>query len=256
MAQAKIKKSSAGKQKKAASSTSAHVKNTSAAFSSKPSYLEMVKEAVSNGDRKGTSRQAIKTYMADTYDVDPESTTTKTALKKAIEKGVEEGQFVLPNGVTGKVKMAPKSVQKKHAEAAARDDEEEEGEEETDSDEENPKPVRKITINCTTVVIPSTNSKVILALSKHRRSNVLAANVRAAYARAAITRRTNARAANARRTHARRTHVRASNTRRTNARQPPKKTVKKSSKASSSAGSSSSSAKASTPEIKEEPLDE
>ena len=67
--------------------------------SSAPKMIDMVREAIeSNGDRKGTSIPAIKTYILDTYKtVDPN--TLKFRLKKALEKAMAEEMIVRPKGV-------------------------------------------------------------------------------------------------------------------------------------------------------------
>ncbi|KAE8212925.1 hypothetical protein CF327_g3504 [Tilletia walkeri] len=128
----------------AASSSSKQKKQVAApepahSSSGKPTYLDMIKEAISkamdNGEKQGISRQAIKQFMQDEYDVDPEAANTKTALKKALEKGIEAGEFILPHGISGKIKLAPKSVSKKRKAEQHEDDDEGD-----DSEQENHKP--------------------------------------------------------------------------------------------------------------------
>ncbi|CAD6963318.1 unnamed protein product [Tilletia controversa] len=105
--------------------------------SHKPTYLDMIKEAISNSeDKHGLSRQGIKAFMREVYDVDPEAANTKVAFKKALDKGIDSGELVLPNGTSGKIKLAAKSSQKKQKKA-------EEPEDEDESEQENHKPPAK-----------------------------------------------------------------------------------------------------------------
>ncbi|CAD6963322.1 unnamed protein product [Tilletia controversa] len=104
--------------------------------SHKPTYLDMIKEAISNSeDKHGLSRQGIKAFMREVYDVDPEAANTKVAFKKALDKGIDSGELVLPNGTSGKIKLAAKSSQKKKKA--------EEPEDEDESEQENHKPPAK-----------------------------------------------------------------------------------------------------------------
>ena len=64
--------------------------------STNPTTLAMVVEAIGAlQDRKGASIQAIKGYILDKYPtVDP--ATMKSRLKKAIQKGIDNGTIVRP----------------------------------------------------------------------------------------------------------------------------------------------------------------
>ncbi|KAL9939317.1 hypothetical protein V8E36_002130 [Tilletia maclaganii] len=64
--------------------------------------------------------------MEEKYGIDAETPTSKTAFKRALEKGVESGELILPNGISGKIKMASKAASKKlYAEQEQSESEEE-----------------------------------------------------------------------------------------------------------------------------------
>ncbi|KAL9940699.1 hypothetical protein V8E36_000187 [Tilletia maclaganii] len=137
MASPKTKKAVAtnagAKKKKSAAAT------TPSTSSHKPTYLDMIREAVGkqaeSGDKTGISRQKIKSFMEEKYGIDAEAPTSKTAFKRALEKGVESGELILPNGISGKIKMASKAALKKlYAEQEQSESEEE------SSGQENQKP--------------------------------------------------------------------------------------------------------------------
>ncbi|KAK0533953.1 hypothetical protein OC842_002797 [Tilletia horrida] len=121
--------------------------------SSKPTYMDMVRSdaireaiihAFDNGEKKGVSRQALKSFLQEKYDVDMESNVCKAALKKALDKGMDTGEFVQPNGPSGKIKMAAKTVkqlkQAEHEESAE------------ESEQENHKPVSTACFAATSVL--------------------------------------------------------------------------------------------------------
>jgi len=73
-----------------------------------PKYEDMIRDAiVSLKERKGSSRQAIKKYILSTYKL-PENPTTNTAIRLAINKGVEKGTFAFQNGPSGTIKLVKK----------------------------------------------------------------------------------------------------------------------------------------------------
>jgi histone H1/5 len=83
-----------------------------------PKYEEMIREAIlSLKERKGSSRQAIKKYILNTFKL-PDNTTTASRIRIAIQRGVEKGVFAFPNGPSGTIKLArkespPKVTEKK-----------------------------------------------------------------------------------------------------------------------------------------------
>jgi len=96
--------SAAAKSKKA-SSAPAH-----------PKYADMIKDAiVALKERKGSSRQAIKKYILNTYNL-PDNPTTNSRLRMAITKGCEKGIFSFPNGPSGTLKLVKKEKEKKEVE--------------------------------------------------------------------------------------------------------------------------------------------
>ncbi|WVR03810.1 hypothetical protein IAU60_000806 [Kwoniella sp. DSM 27419] len=82
------------------------------AAASHPTFLAMIQEAVKanpDGSRKGASRPAIKKYLADTYKIDMSSASNVNNLSNAIKRGEEKKELVLPSGISGRVKLAPKA---------------------------------------------------------------------------------------------------------------------------------------------------
>ncbi|WVQ64917.1 hypothetical protein V866_003830 [Kwoniella sp. B9012] len=76
-----------------------------------PTFLAMIQEAVKahpEDSRKGVSRPAIKKYLADTYKIDMSSASNTNNLSNAIKRGEEKKELVLPNGISGRVKLAAK----------------------------------------------------------------------------------------------------------------------------------------------------
>ena len=61
-------------------------------------------------DRNGSSRQALKKYIAGNYKVGEQS---DLHINVAIKRGVETGDFVQPKGQSGPVKLAKKEPKKK-----------------------------------------------------------------------------------------------------------------------------------------------
>ncbi|KAL5529127.1 hypothetical protein ACEPAG_5101 [Sanghuangporus baumii] len=75
-----------------------------------PSWADMIKECISSHpeeSRTGVSRPQIKKFVETKYKVDFGPAQT-TQLNKAIAQGAKKGIFVLPKGLSGKVKLPPK----------------------------------------------------------------------------------------------------------------------------------------------------
>ncbi|KAJ5240721.1 uncharacterized protein N7469_002312 [Penicillium citrinum] len=74
------------------------------------SYRDMIKDAIINlKERNGSSRQAIKKYVASTNNINLAFKATFDAhFNKAIKTGVDKGEFTQPKGPSGPVKLAKK----------------------------------------------------------------------------------------------------------------------------------------------------
>ena len=57
--------------------------------------------------RLGVSRSTIKRFAAEKYSIEPVGLNI-SMLNRAIAHGAEKGDFVLPKGPSGKVRLAPK----------------------------------------------------------------------------------------------------------------------------------------------------
>jgi len=80
---------------------------------SHPKYEDMIRDAiVALKERKGSSRQAIKKYILNTYKL-PDIAVTNNRLKLAITKGVDKGIFSFFNGPSGTLKLVKKETAKK-----------------------------------------------------------------------------------------------------------------------------------------------
>jgi len=80
---------------------------------SHPKYEDMIRDAiVALKERKGSSRQAIKKYILNTYKL-PDNAVTNNRLKLAITKGVDKGTFSFVNGPSGTLKLVKKEAAKK-----------------------------------------------------------------------------------------------------------------------------------------------
>ncbi|GBB97045.1 hypothetical protein RclHR1_02900008 [Rhizophagus clarus] len=80
---------------------------------SHPKYEDMIRDAiVALKERKGSSRQAIKKYILNTYKL-PDNAVTTNRLKLAITKGVDKGIFSFVNGPSGTLKLVKKEAAKK-----------------------------------------------------------------------------------------------------------------------------------------------
>ncbi|WVN85659.1 uncharacterized protein L203_100808 [Cryptococcus depauperatus CBS 7841] len=97
----------------------APTKKTTSAVAKKPTthptFLSMIQECViANKEdvRKGVSRHTIKKFLADNYKLDMSSAANINNLSNAIKRGAEKGELVLPSGMAGRVKAAPKSSRK------------------------------------------------------------------------------------------------------------------------------------------------
>jgi histone H1/5 len=58
--------------------------------------------------RAGVSRPTIKKWLSQKYKLDLSSASNVNNLSNAIKRGAETGALVLPKGIGGKVKLAPK----------------------------------------------------------------------------------------------------------------------------------------------------
>ncbi|KAG0055876.1 hypothetical protein BGZ83_007165 [Gryganskiella cystojenkinii] len=76
-----------------------------------PTYKEMIIAALLHlKDRNGSSRQALKKYIAGNYKVGEQS---DLHVNVAIKRGVETGDFLQPKGQSGPIKLAKKEPKKK-----------------------------------------------------------------------------------------------------------------------------------------------
>ena len=83
-------------------------KRPSAKKAEHPTYREMISSALGEmKERKGTSRQKIQKYIADTYKLD--LTASNSHLKRALTSGVTKGAFLQTTGkgASGSFKLAP-----------------------------------------------------------------------------------------------------------------------------------------------------
>ncbi|KDQ59522.1 hypothetical protein JAAARDRAFT_205557 [Jaapia argillacea MUCL 33604] len=106
-------------QKKVVPATIKTVTKTKAATRSKespsashPSWKDIIKECIAYNHeevRAGVSRSTIKKYAEDKYNLDMNSNANLYQLNRAITNGAEKGDFHLPKGPSGKVKLAPKT---------------------------------------------------------------------------------------------------------------------------------------------------
>lgn len=77
-----------------------------------PSWTEMITECIittPDGTQNGVSRPALKKFVKFNYQLAMSATTTNQ-LNRAITAGTEKGNFVLPKGPSGKVKLAPERM--------------------------------------------------------------------------------------------------------------------------------------------------
>ncbi|KAI6028351.1 hypothetical protein F5J12DRAFT_804749, partial [Pisolithus orientalis] len=90
-----------------------------------PSWTEMITECIittPDGTQNGVSRPALKKFVEFNYQLAMSATTTNQ-LNRAITAGTEKGNFVLPKGPSGKVKLAPermKGTSKENAKPASK----------------------------------------------------------------------------------------------------------------------------------------
>ena len=83
-------------------------KRPSAKKAEHPTYREMISSALgAMKERKGTSRQKIQKYIADTYKID--LSASNSHLKRALTSGVTKGAFLQTTGkgASGSFKLAP-----------------------------------------------------------------------------------------------------------------------------------------------------
>ncbi|KIY51048.1 hypothetical protein FISHEDRAFT_71342 [Fistulina hepatica ATCC 64428] len=95
----------------ATSSSKAAAKSTAKIPATHPSWVDMIKECIAahpDEARTGVSRPTIKKFVESKYDIDL-SAAAASQLNRAIAAGSEKGTFVLPKGLSGKVKLAPKT---------------------------------------------------------------------------------------------------------------------------------------------------
>ncbi|KDQ59524.1 hypothetical protein JAAARDRAFT_624083 [Jaapia argillacea MUCL 33604] len=81
------------------------------AVPSHPPWIDMIKECIASNTedaRHGVSRPQIKNFVESEYKLEI-GNAQNTQLSKAIATGVEKGEFVLPKGPSGRVKLAPKT---------------------------------------------------------------------------------------------------------------------------------------------------
>ncbi|KAG9318431.1 hypothetical protein JVU11DRAFT_522 [Chiua virens] len=74
-----------------------------------PPWIEMITECIAttpDGTRHGVSRPAIKKFVDSKYHL-PMNAAATNQLNRAIAHGMHSGNFVLPKGPSGKVKLAP-----------------------------------------------------------------------------------------------------------------------------------------------------
>ncbi|KAI9206109.1 protein HIL-5 [Polychytrium aggregatum] len=77
-----------------------------------PTYLEMVRAAIVNlKERGGSSRQAIKKYIHESYKGLSEN--ADKLINTAIKSGVDKGVFVQPKGASGPLKLKKKETEEK-----------------------------------------------------------------------------------------------------------------------------------------------
>ncbi|EIN07820.1 hypothetical protein PUNSTDRAFT_126725 [Punctularia strigosozonata HHB-11173 SS5] len=87
-----------------------------------PSWKDLIKECIvdhPDDKRAGVSRPQIKKWAEDKYNIDM-SGANVSHMNRAIASGAEVGIFLLPKGVSGKVKLAPKNVASKENEPATK----------------------------------------------------------------------------------------------------------------------------------------
>ncbi|KAI9566477.1 hypothetical protein HD554DRAFT_2116212 [Boletus coccyginus] len=80
--------------------------------STHPPWTDMITECIAttpDGTRHGVSRLAIKKFVDSKYHF-PMNAAATSQLNRAITHGTHSGNFVLPKGPSGKVKLAPKKV--------------------------------------------------------------------------------------------------------------------------------------------------
>jgi histone H1/5 len=76
-----------------------------------PTFLAMIQECIvahPEDARAGVSRPTIKKWLSQKYKLDLSSASNVNNLSNAIKRGAETGALVLPKGIGGKVKLAPK----------------------------------------------------------------------------------------------------------------------------------------------------
>ncbi|KIM49453.1 hypothetical protein M413DRAFT_21676 [Hebeloma cylindrosporum] len=98
---------------KKAAATKPTVKKAAAAKAapSHPPWVNMIKECIAANTedaRIGVSRPQIKKFVEKKYKLEI-GAAQNTQLSKAINSGSDKGVFVLPKGLSGRVKLAPKS---------------------------------------------------------------------------------------------------------------------------------------------------
>ncbi|KAH9484038.1 Histone H1 [Psilocybe cubensis] len=99
--------------KKASGTAKPTVKKSSVAkpAASHPTWVDMIKECIAANTedaRIGVSRPQIKKYVETKYKLEIGAAQVNQ-LSKAITSGAEKGVFFLPKGLSGRVKLAPKS---------------------------------------------------------------------------------------------------------------------------------------------------
>jgi len=114
----------------------------------RPSYLEMISQAIVNLRRKeGSSLVAIENYILDNFDIDLSAEVFRRQLKLGLKRATEggalmrnKGSYLIGDGNPPEKKKAPKKEEKKEE----NNEEEEEEKEEEEEDEESLKKIPKI----------------------------------------------------------------------------------------------------------------
>ncbi|KIK93165.1 hypothetical protein PAXRUDRAFT_829247 [Paxillus rubicundulus Ve08.2h10] len=98
--------------KSASGAKSAENATSKSYYLSHPSWIEMITVRITttpDGTRHGVSRPTIKKFVDSKYHL-PMNTASASHLNRAITHGADKGNFVLPKGPSGKVKLAPQRI--------------------------------------------------------------------------------------------------------------------------------------------------
>ncbi|RIA98162.1 hypothetical protein C1645_750785 [Glomus cerebriforme] len=154
---------------------------------SHPKYEDMIRDAiVALKERKGSSRQAIKKYILNTYKL-PDNATTTNRLKLAITRGVEKGTFSFFNGPSGTLKLVKKEAPKKEKKEV----EKKEKPKKVEKKEVKPKPEKKTTTRKAPTRKPAATTKK--APPKQKKASTSTKKTRASTTKKASEKRTGTR---------------------------------------------------------------